>query len=34
LVILPYFGSSVLDKVSFGSSSEEIEESIAEDIEE
>jgi uncharacterized protein (TIRG00374 family) len=34
LVILPYFGSSVLDKVSFGSSSEEIEESLVEDIEE
>ncbi|MEE0935351.1 MAG: UPF0104 family protein [Methanobrevibacter sp.] len=34
MVILPYYGSSVLDKISFGSSSEEIEESINEDIEE
>lgn len=34
MVILPYYGSSVLDKISFGSSSEEIEESINKDIEE
>ena len=34
MVILPYYGSSVLDKISFGSSSEEIEESINEDVEE
>lgn len=34
MVILPYYGSSVLDKISFGSSGEEIEESINEDIEE
>lgn len=32
MVILPYYGSSVLDKISFGSSNEEIEESIDEDI--
>lgn len=34
MVILPYYGSSVLDKISFGSSGDEIEESINEDIEE
>lgn len=34
MVILPYYGSSVLDKISFGSTSEEIEESINEDVEE
>ena len=34
MVILPYYGSSVLDKISFGSSSDEIEESINDDIEE
>ena len=34
MVILPYYGSSVLDKISFGSSGGEIEESINEDVEE
>lgn len=34
MVILPYYGSSVLDKISLGSSQEEIEEAIDEDIEE
>ena len=33
MVILPYFGSSVLDKISFGSSDEEIEESLKEESE-
>ena len=31
MVILPYYGSSVLDKISFGSSSDEIEESVKEE---
>lgn len=31
LLILPYYGSSVLDKISFSSSSEEIEEALEED---
>lgn len=31
MVILPYYGSSVLDKISFGSSNEEIEEKIKEE---
>lgn len=31
MVILPYYGSSVLDKISFGSSSDEIEEAIQEE---
>lgn len=34
MVILPYYGSSVLDKISFGSSNEEIEEKIKEDVDE
>lgn len=33
MVILPYYGSSVLDKISLGSSNEEIEESIDEEAE-
>lgn len=34
MVILPYYGSSVLDKISFGSSNEEIEEELKEDLNE
>ena len=33
MVILPYYGSSVLDKISFGSSSDEIEDAIQEETE-
>lgn len=32
MIILPHYGSSVLDKISFGSSSEELEESIEDDL--
>ena len=32
LLILPYYGSSVLDKISFSSSSEEIEEALEDDV--
>ena len=34
LVILPHYGSSLLDKVSSSSSSDEMEESLSEDLEE
>ena len=33
LIILPYYGSSVLDKISLGSSDKEIEESLSDDLE-
>ena len=33
MVILPYYGSSVLDNISFGSSDEQIEESLKEELE-
>lgn len=33
LIILPYYGSSVLDKISFGSSDKEIEESLNDELE-
>lgn len=33
MVILPYYGSSVLDKISFSSSNDEIEEALEEDLE-
>jgi hypothetical protein len=32
MMILPHYGSSVLDKISFSSSSDEIEESLNDDL--